>query len=95
MRVCHDWDFVMAATGTTPLALVDEPLYVYRLHRGNTFSSLRLLGGLEIEQLRTRFFANIMDHPIMRDAAGGEKFLEYVCRHGLKGYLPHLPQVMS
>lgn len=95
MRVCHDWDFVMAASGATPLAFVDQPLYVYRLHRGNTFSGLKLLGGLEIEQLRTRFFANIMDHPIMDDAARGEKFLEYARRRGLSGYLPHLPSSMS
>jgi glycosyltransferase involved in cell wall biosynthesis len=88
MRVCHDWDFVMAASYHTPLAFVREPLYLYRVHRGNTFSSQKLLGRLEIEQLQSRFFADIARHPLVSDADRARQFYAHAHASGLGGFLP-------
>jgi glycosyltransferase involved in cell wall biosynthesis len=89
MRVCHDWDFLLAASFETPLAFVDEPLYLYRLHGTNTFSSSRVLAAFELEQLLTRFFDRIAMHPLLREPARATHFLEHVRRMGLGGYIEH------
>ncbi|MEP6941988.1 MAG: glycoside hydrolase family 99-like domain-containing protein [Betaproteobacteria bacterium] len=89
MRICHDWDFVMAASYRTPLLFIDEPLYLYRLHRANTFSSRRLLGCLEIEQLQSRFFADIGSHPLLKEARSARRFFAHARARGLGGFLPY------
>ena len=73
MRVCHDWDFVLAASYATKVALINEPLYFYRLHGTNTFHGARVLAALELEQLQTRFFSRIAEHPLLRDSVGGKR----------------------
>jgi glycosyltransferase involved in cell wall biosynthesis len=88
MRVCHDWDFLLAASHETPLAFIDEPLYLYRLHGTNTFSSSRVQAAFELEQLLARFFATLGDHPLAGDPAELERFLSHVRELGLGGYLP-------
>jgi glycosyltransferase involved in cell wall biosynthesis len=88
MRVCHDWDFLLAASYETPLAFLDEPLYEYRLHASNTVASSRVKSPIEVEQLLTRFFERLADHPIARDRAVLQKFIAHVRRLGLGGYLP-------
>ena len=87
MRVCHDWDFLLAASFETPLAFIDEPLYLYRLHGMNTFASSRVRAAFELEQLMTRFFGRIAMHPLLREPTQAEHFLEYVRRVGLGGYI--------
>jgi glycosyltransferase involved in cell wall biosynthesis len=87
MRVCHDWDFLLAASHETPLAFVDEPLYRYRLHGTNTFSGSRVQAAFELEQVLTRFFATLADHPLAADPAELERFLSQVRRLGLGGFL--------
>jgi len=88
MRVCHDWDFILAASQATGLAFVDEPLYEYRLHGGNTFSGSRTLAAFELEQMLSRFFSTLGDHRIAHDPAELERFLGYIREIGLDGYLP-------
>ena len=85
-RVCHDWDFVLAATLATRIAFVDAPLYVYRLHAGNTFASATLAGRLESEILLSRFFARLDEHPGL-DAAARERLRDFARAHGLAGYV--------
>ena len=63
LRVCHDWDFVLAASRATRFAFVDEPLYAYRLHGANTFSGLTLAGRLEGELVLDRFLCDVDSHP--------------------------------
>jgi glycosyltransferase involved in cell wall biosynthesis len=87
MRVCHDWDFLLSASYETPLAFVDEPLYLYRLHGTNTFSGSRVQAAFELEQLLTRFFDRIASHPLLREPARAEHFLKHVRRMGLGGYI--------
>ena len=87
MRVCHDWDFVLAASYETPIIMVDELLYLYRLHGMNTFASSRVLAAFELEQLRCRFFARIAEHPQFRDPASAARFRDHLRRVGLAGYL--------
>lgn len=88
MQVCHDWDFVLAASYATKLAFVDEPLYFYRLHGANTVHGNRVRAVLELEQVQARFFSDIATHPLLRDPAQAERFLERVRRQGLGGFLP-------
>jgi hypothetical protein len=87
-RVCHDWDFILAASYFTPLAFVHDPLYDYRVHRGNTYSGLRLLAHLEADQVLDRFFEGIAGHPVLREADSRKRFIDGVRRRGLSGFLP-------
>jgi len=88
LRVCHDWDFILGASYHTSLAVVDEPLYLYRMHGANTFVDRGLSTRLEIEQLLSRFFQDIDRHPLLAEARSRELFLRYVRDSGLAGYLP-------
>jgi glycosyltransferase involved in cell wall biosynthesis len=87
MRVCHDWDFLLRASYETPLVFVDEPLYLYRLHGTNTFTGSRVQAALELEQLLTRFFARLSEHPLLRDPEQAAQFREHLRRIGMGGYL--------
>jgi len=87
-RVCHDWDFILAASYFTPIAFVRERLYDYRLHRANTFSGQLLIAHLESDQVIDRFFARIEAHPVMREPGSRDRFLDEVRRRGLTSFLP-------
>ena len=88
LRVCHDWDFILAASYYTPLAAVDQPLYIYRMHGANTFADRGLATRLEIEQLLSRFFQDIERHPLLSDPTHRERFLSYLRGCGLDSFLP-------
>jgi hypothetical protein len=90
LRVCHDWDFILTASYHTTLAMVDQPLYIYRVHGANTFSDRGLSTRLEIEQLLSRFFRDIYRHPLLADPADRERFLSHVRKCGLDVFLPPL-----
>ena len=87
-RVCHDWDFILAATYLTPIRFVHESLYVYRLHQHNTFAGLRLLGHGEADQVLAQFFERIERHPALLDPESRQPFLNAIRRRGLGGFLP-------
>jgi glycosyltransferase involved in cell wall biosynthesis len=86
LRVCHDWDFVLAATYATRFAIVHEPLYRYRLHDANTFASSPLRGRLESDHVLTAFFARLGSHPWLDDA-GRAALKAFARAHGLGGYV--------
>lgn len=88
MPVCHDWDFILAASYHTPLAFINEHLYSYRLHATNTFADRGLATRLEIEQLLSKFFGDIERHPLLRDSVNRDQFIAYVHRQGLGCFLP-------
>ncbi|MFO1283499.1 MAG: glycoside hydrolase family 99-like domain-containing protein [Burkholderiales bacterium] len=67
-EVCHDWDFLLAATRATEVFSLPEPLYRYRIHGGNTFGSRHLVGQIEVERVLRRFLADIGSHPAVDDA---------------------------
>lgn len=50
-RICHDWDFLLAATAVAKVVMVPERLYVYRLHPGNSYDKQGLRGRWEMEQI--------------------------------------------
>jgi glycosyltransferase involved in cell wall biosynthesis len=52
----HDWDFALQATLLTEPVFVDEPLYRYRYHPGNSFGSLGHLAGPETLVCLERFW---------------------------------------
>jgi len=68
MEVCHDWDWVLAATRHTRVARIVEPLYGYRMHGANTYAARALAGIAEAEVLLGRFLARIGSHPWLDDA---------------------------
>ncbi len=84
--VCHDWDFVLAASYATRFAFVREPLYRYRLHDANTFAGRRVTGILEGERVLDAFFARIGTHPWL-DAPSRDAFLQFSRETGLGGYV--------
>ena len=86
--VCHDWDFILAATYYARLAFVSEPQYEFRVHGANTFARLRLRGNEESDELLAGFFAGIARHPILREPASAEAFLAHCRSNGLAAYLP-------
>jgi glycosyltransferase involved in cell wall biosynthesis len=38
--VCHDWDFILRALLVEEIFYLDEPLYEYRVHQGNTLRNV-------------------------------------------------------
>jgi glycosyltransferase involved in cell wall biosynthesis len=88
LKLCHDWDFVLAASYAGPPVFVSEPLYHYRLHEANTFAAMRLHGTQETETVYRRFFANIAGHPLLADERERERFLRFAHEQGCRGYFP-------
>jgi glycosyltransferase involved in cell wall biosynthesis/tetratricopeptide (TPR) repeat protein len=88
MRVCHDWDFLLAATYVTRLAFVDERLYQYRLHGDNTFAVLTLGGRIDGERVLDSFFAGIHGHPWLVASDARATFLRYARNKGLGAVIP-------
>ena len=86
LRVCHDWDFLLAATYATRIAVIAEPLYVYRLHGANTFSGATLAGRLESDDVLDGFFSRLDAHPWL-DANERERLRAFASGIGLGGYL--------
>ncbi len=86
LRVCHDWDFLLAASFATRPRLVAGPLYPYRLHRDNTFSGLTLAGRLEGDLVLSRFFARLDEYPAY-DERGREALRAFAREAGLGGFL--------
>ncbi len=91
MRVCHDWDFLLAATCVTRFEFVDQRLYQYRLHGGNTFAALTLAGRIEGERVLDSFFAGIHRHPWLAAAEARAAFLRYARNRGLGSVIPAVP----
>jgi glycosyltransferase involved in cell wall biosynthesis len=91
MRVCHDWDFVLAATYVTRLAFVDQRLYQYRLHGDNTFAALTLAGRIDGERVLDSFFAGIHRHPWLAAGDARAAFLRYARNKGLAAVIPAMP----
>jgi glycosyltransferase involved in cell wall biosynthesis len=86
LAVCHDWDFVLAASYASRFAFLREPLYRYRLHDANTFAGRRVAGILEGERVLAGFFARIHVHPWLDDASRAA-FLRFARDAGLGGFL--------
>ncbi len=86
MAMCHDWDFLLAATYATRIAFVRERLYRYRLHDANAFGGLALAGARESELVLDAFFSGLDRHPWLTGAARAD-FLARVRALGLGGYL--------
>ncbi len=59
LKYCHDFDFVLQSLRYTDLVFIDEPLYYYRIHSANTFSSVYDLRFVETEIVLTRYFRTV------------------------------------
>ncbi|CAO3383425.1 glycosyltransferase family 2 protein [Azospirillum argentinense] len=62
LKYCHDWDFMLQALRWTEPAFVDQVLYGYRLHGGNSFRELSDRAAIESEIVLTRYFKGIRAH---------------------------------
>jgi glycosyltransferase involved in cell wall biosynthesis len=89
LAVCHDWDFLLAASYATRFAFVPETLYRYRLHDTNTFAGRRIAGVMEGEVGLHGFFAGIAEHPWL-DARSYPAFITFARNAGLGGFLPQV-----
>uniref|UniRef100_A0A7V5XFB0 Glycosyltransferase n=1 Tax=Thermodesulfobacterium geofontis TaxID=1295609 RepID=A0A7V5XFB0_9BACT len=56
LSYCHDLHFILHALRYTNPCFVDEPLYYYRIHRGNTFREVSHLSIVEAEIVLSEFF---------------------------------------
>ncbi len=55
-KLVHDWDFILRVLLETEPLFVDEPLYEYRLHSNNSFTSLLgSVAAVECPELMRRF----------------------------------------
>jgi glycosyltransferase involved in cell wall biosynthesis len=88
LKLCHDWDFLLASSYAGPATFVASQLYRYRLHAENTFVSMRLHAAEETETVYRRFFADIADHPLLANMQERERFLRFAHDHGCRGYFP-------
>jgi glycosyltransferase involved in cell wall biosynthesis len=88
LKLCHDWDFLLASSYAGPATFVASQLYRYRLHAENTFVSMRLHAAEETETVYRRFFADIADHPLLANTQERERFLRFAHDHGCRGYFP-------
>lgn len=56
LRYCHDLDFILQCIRYTEPIFIDEPIYYYRIHSGNTFSEVKCLAIPETEVCLIRYF---------------------------------------
>lgn len=87
LDVCHDWDFVLAASYATGIAIVPEPLYRYRVHGTNTFVARHLAGQIEVERVLRRFLERIGEHPAL-DAEARDRLRAGLADRGLERLWP-------
>lgn len=83
---CHDWDFALACTLETEPAFIEEKLYSYRLHGGNSFRALASRVEPESRSCLERYFNRIVCHsvgnPVLRAIAGCEELWEGLVASG-------------
>ena len=91
LRYCHDWDFVLRAVLITEPVFVPEPLYVYRLHPGNSFRQLQALAERETETVLRNYFllcrTRPVANPLAPSPAWGPFFDSFVEESGYGAYL--------
>jgi glycosyltransferase involved in cell wall biosynthesis len=63
-KLCHDWDFILRCLLLTEPVFVPAPLYGYRLHAANSFSSLMsTAAAVECPELMRRFLCAACTRP--------------------------------
>jgi len=88
LRLCHDWDFVLQAVCRTQVAWVEEPLYRYRIHDSNTFSTLRESAPQEVQKTLSRFFEYIEKKPYPAFTKDPKYFERFIREHGYNQFRP-------
>jgi len=101
LKYCHDWDFILQSTRFAEPVYVSEPLYKYRVHGTNTFSTLGKVAEAETEFVLQRFFSMcdrsaVLNHeaPCERNWPGlfqvliGKFGVSAIYSRALTGYLP-------
>ena len=63
LKLAHDYDFLMRALLLTEPVFLNEQLYFYRVHTGNTFSQLHDLAEVELKQIYRDYLLAISHSP--------------------------------
>ncbi len=94
-RYCHDWDFILRSIDVTEPVYVDEPLYLYRLHVGNSFRGLADAAAWECPRLIRNFFRLMAERPGNPSAPcpayWGEYFWKFIGSHEILWHLINTP----
>jgi glycosyltransferase involved in cell wall biosynthesis len=69
LRYCHDWDFALRAIVVTEPVFVQQPLYYYRLHGGNSFLQLQAVAEAETEKVLRNYFFLCRNRPVVNPLA--------------------------
>jgi glycosyltransferase involved in cell wall biosynthesis len=56
LKYCHDWDFALQACLYSEPLLVEDSLYLYRIHGANSFASLHIEQHLESQIVYRNYF---------------------------------------
>lgn len=65
-RYNHDWDFCLRAAAAAEPAVVDRPLYFYRIHAANTIAESKLRATQDAD----RVFADFLAHALSDEPGG-------------------------
>lgn len=57
LRYCHDWDFALQACLISEPIFISQPLYDYRIHGTNSFSTLKVEQHLEPQIVYRNYFS--------------------------------------
>lgn len=60
LRYCHDWDYMLRLISKVEPVYIDEPLYRYRFHDGNSFRSLSDVAEAESEVVLSRYYLQVL-----------------------------------
>lgn len=91
LRYCHDLDFILQCIRYTEPIFVNEPLYYYRIHGDNTFSTVKDLAIAETEVCLTRYFKETEYGELVNNLAPCRKnyplfFETFIKNHNLEDY---------
>lgn len=64
LKYCHDWDYMLRIISKVEPVYIDEPLYQYRFHPGNSFKSLSEVALVESEIVLHRYFQRVLSGTI-------------------------------
>ncbi|MEM4177978.1 MAG: glycosyltransferase [Nitrososphaeria archaeon] len=69
LRYCHDLDFILQCIRYTEPIFLNEPLYYYRIHSGNTFYTVKELAIPETQICFERYFEESEYGELINDSA--------------------------
>jgi glycosyltransferase involved in cell wall biosynthesis len=88
LRLCHDWEFLLAAMARYKVGFVEETSYAYRLHATNTFANLREVADHESGTVLRNFFEALDLEQAQALFADKRYCLDFLRQRGYEKFLP-------